>query len=192
MAFLLAMTLFAAQTGPSEPIYSPQPEAVRTLHEFSGCIVRQRTSEARAVLAMDFRTPAYRRRLQELARSSDGCFEGNVMSMGNLPFAGSLAEQLFLRSHAATAPSALLAGEFPQSRSRSEALSYCVVQRAPAEARAVLDTAVTSPEEAAALNALRPAIAACLEGQEQAQLNRLGLRSLIAIALYHLGRRSEG
>ena len=192
MAILLAMALVAAQAEPSEPIYIPRPEAVRELHQFAGCIVRQRTLEARGVLAMDFRTRSYQRRLQALARSGDGCFERGVMSMGNLPFAGSLAEHLFLRSHADKAPSALLAAEFPRPRSRSEALSYCVVRQAPAESRAVLDTRVTSAEEATALNALRPAIAACLEDREEAQLNRLGLRSLIAIALYHLGRQSAG
>ena len=193
MAFLLAMALFAAQAEPAEPIYSPRPEAVQELHRAAGCIVRERTPRGPCRARDGFpdaglspSSPVAVEVDRRLLSSRTGWRWAACRSPAALPSISSCA--VMPTRH----PSALVAAEFPRPRSRSEALSYCVVQRAPAESRAVLDTAVTSPEEAAALNALRPAIAGCLEGQEQAQLNRLGLRSLIAIALYHLGRRSAG
>ena len=185
MAFLMAMALVAAQATAAEPISIPAPEAIRALHEAAGCVVREQTGEARAVLAMDFRTRAYRERLLRLARSTDRCFDGYLASSG-VTFVGALAEQLLLRDRRAADPSAVASTEAPQPRSRTEAMSFCVVRRAPAESRAVLETPVTSTGEAAALDSLRPAIAACLDGAEEAQLNRPGLRSLVALALYRL------
>lgn len=103
-------------------------------------------------------------------------------------FAGSLAEQLYLRDHRAADPAVLVATARLEDRSRSEALANCVVRRSPVAARAVLDTPVTSAEEGAALDALRPTIATCLQGADQAEFNRPGLRSLIAITLFHAAR----
>ena len=185
MAFFVAMAMLAAQVERPEPINIPEAEAVQTMHAFAACVVGEQAGEARAVLAMDFRSRARNRRLQALARSTRHCFRGNWMGMSDLLFAGSLAEQLYLRDRGEADPSAL-ASSAPQPRSRSEALSFCVVRRAPAEARAVLDTPVTSADEAAALDSLRPAIAACLDGADEARLNRPGLRSLVALAFYHL------
>lgn len=191
MTFLFAMALIAAQAEPAAPINIPDAAAVRALHESAACVVRERTGEARAVLAMDFRTRAYRERLRNLALSNHRCFDGFLASSG-LTFAGSLAEQLYERDHPSTEAAAIVEGRAPQPRSVSEALSYCVVRRAPAESRAVLGTTVTSAEEAAALDALRPALADCLLGRDEVQLNRPGLRSLVALALYHLSdARSE-
>ena len=191
MSFLIALALVGAQAAQPAPMNIPQAEAVQVMHQFASCTVRERTGEARAVLAMDFRTAAYRRRLRELAVSNNRCVRRDLLVMDDLTFAGSLAEQLFLRSHLATDPSEFLSSPPPPERSRTEALAYCVVRQSPVEARAVLDTAVAGAEEAAALNALRPAIAACLQGADEARFNRPGLRSLIALALYHLARRRD-
>jgi hypothetical protein len=184
VAFLTMLALAAAQAT-AEPINVPEAEAVQTMHAFAACVVREQAGEARAVLAMDFRARARNRRLQALARSNRRCFRGNWMGISDLLLAGSLAEHLYLRDRREANPSAPESAA-PQPRSRSEALSFCVVRRAQAEARAVLDTPVTSAQEAAALDALRPAIAACLDGADEARLNRPGLRSLVALALYHL------
>ena len=191
MTMLIALALLAVQAERAEPLNIPEAEAVRTMHEFAGCVVRERGGEARAVLDMDFRTAAYRRRLRNLATANNRCLGRPVMSMSNLAFAGGLAEQLFLRSHAAIDAAALAAVPL-EARDRTEMLTHCVVRRSPTEARAVLHAAPTSPEEAAALGALRPAIAACLDGADEAQFNRTGLRSLVALALYRLaeGRAS--
>ncbi|MGZ8313040.1 MAG: hypothetical protein ACXWUR_13360 [Allosphingosinicella sp.] len=187
MTLMMALALLGAQAERAEPLAVPDAEAVQTMHRVAACVVRERTGEVRAVLAMDFRTDAYRRRLLGLADSAEGCFR-RWMAIEGLNFAGSLAEQLFLRDHATADPAGLVSTGLPDSRSRSEALSYCVVGRSPVEARTVLGTEVTSEAEATALDALRPAIAACLEGEEEAHLNRPGLRSLVALAFYRLAR----
>lgn len=193
MTILMAVALLAAQAGQSEPVHVNDAEAVRTMHEFSACIVRERTGEVRATLAMDFRTRAYQRRLQRLARSTDNCIRRNWIGMSGLAFAGSLAEQLFLRDHGTANVATLIPGAFPEGRNRAESLANCVVGHSPAGARAVLDTPVTSAQEGAALDALRPAIAACLQGADEAHFNRPGLRSLVALSLFHAARiRSAG
>jgi hypothetical protein len=186
MTLLMAAALLAAQA--DEPIYVPDGEAVRTMHEFAACVVRERAGEARATLAMDFRTRAYERRLQALARSTNHCFHRDWMSMSNLTFGGSLAEQLFLRDHGSADPASLIPAVLPEPRNRGEALANCVVRHSPAAARAVLDTPVATPQEAAALETLRPAIADCLQGADEARFNRPGLRSLVALSLFHAAR----
>ncbi len=187
MTILMALALVAAQAD-REPINIPEAEAVRTMHQFAGCLVRERTGEVRAALSMDFRTRAYRRRLQRLARSTDTCLRRGWLGMSGLTFAGSLAEQLFLRDHRAANAASLIPAASPEARNRSEALANCVVRHSPVAARAVLETAVTTPQEAAALDALRPAVAACLQGADEAQFNHPGLRSLVALSLFHAAR----
>ena len=183
---MIALALLAAQAEPAGPVAIPDPEAIRTMHDFASCVARERTGEARAALATDFRAPTYSRRLQALARSTNHCFRRRWMRMSELAFAGSLAEHLFLRAHGSTDPSAVVASGEPLSRNRTEALANCVVRNSPVAARAVLDTPVTSAEEARALDALRPAIGSCLQPPEQVELNPIGLRSLVALAFYHL------
>ena len=187
MTMLIALALVAAQTERAEPLYVPEAEAVQTMHAFAGCIVRERTAEARVLLVRDYRTAAYNRRLRNLARSTDDCFHRGWMGMSGVAFGGALAEKLFLRFHATADPAALATIPY-ESRDRTDEMSHCVVRRSPAAARAVLDTAPTSPQEASALQALRPAIAECLQDADEAQFNRLGLRSLVALALF---RRAE-
>jgi hypothetical protein len=185
---LMALALAAVQTQPADPMNNSTPEAVRAMHDFAGCIVREHTGEARAVLAMDFRTRARTRRMQELARSTPRCVRHNWIGMNGLLFAGSLAEQLYLRDHRSADPVTLVSAASLEERSRSETLGNCVVRHSPAAARAVLDTPATSEAEGTALDALRPAIAACLQGADEARLNRPGLRALVALSLYHAGR----
>jgi hypothetical protein len=188
MTFLMALALFGAQAEPAEPVNIPEPQAVRTMHEFTSCIVEARTGEVRSVLNMDFRTRTYRRRLIELGRSSPTCAP-RWIGIGGLLFAGSLAEHLFLRTNRALDPADIAASPPRTPRNRMEGLADCVVRHSPVQARAVLDSAPTTAEEASALEALRPAVAACLQGADEARMNRPALRSLVALSLYHLARR---
>jgi hypothetical protein len=187
MTMLMALALIAAQADRAEPINIPSDEAVQQLHRTAQCLVRERTGEVRAVLAMDFRTRAYHRRLQNLGGSRNPCFERFLATNGVL-LAGSLAEQLYLQDHRAADPAVLVSAARLDERSRTEALANCVVRQSPAAARAVLDTPPASAEEGAALDALRPAIANCLQGADEARMNRPGLRALVALTLYRAGR----
>jgi hypothetical protein len=187
MTMLMALALMAVQAEQPEPVSIPSAEAVQQMHRAAQCIVRERTGEVRAILAMDYRTDAYRRRLMNLGGSGNPCFE-RWIAMNGVLLAGSLAEELYLRDHRAADPAALVASARLEERSRTEAMANCVVRRSPAPARAVLDTEAASAAEGTALDALRPAIAACLQGADEARMNRPGLRALIALSLYHAGR----
>lgn len=172
-----------------EAFHVPDAEAVRTMHGVSGCVVRERAGEARRVLAMNFRSDRYRAVLQRLMNASRVCMP-RYIGASDLLFAGGMAEHLFLRDHRDEDPTRLLAArptDF-QPRSATEQMGLCVVRQAPVGARAVLAAAPTSREEAVAMNALRPVMADCLASAREARLNRPGLRSLIALAFYHLAR----
>jgi hypothetical protein len=187
MTMLMALALVAVQAEQPEPVNIPSAEAVQQMHRAAQCLVRERTGEVRAILAMDYRTDGYRRRLMNLGGSRNPCFE-RWIAMNGVLLAGSLAEELYLRDYRAADPAALVASARLEERSRTEAMANCVVRHSPAPARAVLDTEAATAAEGTALDALRPAIAACLQGADEARMNRPGLRALIALSLYHAGR----
>jgi hypothetical protein len=167
----------------------PDAEAVRAMHEFATCVVREQEGEARRLLAMDFRTNAYRAALRQLATQHNRCVPSRgVIRFSGLLLAGTMAEHLFHRDHGNVDPAGLLAQRpaDPEARSPSEQMSFCLVRRATGAARAVLAASPTSLEEAAAMHALRPVMSDCLAGAREARMNRPGLRSLIALAFHNL------
>ena len=186
----------APPTQEASPLRMSEVEDVRVMHEFSRCVVERSTEEARRVLALDFRTGRYRTALELLAGDHPRCVpRGHRLGFSGMLLAGGMAEHLFLSDHGAADAAQLLAQRpaDPAPRNASESLSYCTVRRSAGAARAVLATPPASPEEAAALDALRPALGACLTEPDEARMNRPGLRSLIALAFYHLtgGRASD-
>jgi hypothetical protein len=180
-----------AQAPGRDEIEPPTFDEVRVMHEFSGCVVGESTGEARRVLALDFRTDSYEVALERLAHRNNRCApRSSRLRFSGLLLAGGMAEHLFIRDHGSKDPVRLLAERpaDPESRSPSEQMSYCIVRRAPAPARAVLAAPPASPEEASAMDTLRPVMSDCLVSAREARLNRPGLRSLIALAFYNLTR----
>lgn len=68
----------------------------------------------------------------------------------------------------------------------------CVVRAEPRGARAVLDAPVDSAGELAAIKALTPSVAGCVQQGQTLSLNRTNLRSSLAISYYRLASAQRG
>ncbi len=67
-------------------------------------------------------------------------------------------------------------------------LGECAVRAAPAQARAVMSTAIDTPAELQALNALGPTLGQCIKAGETVSLDRISVRGALAIAYYRLSQ----
>lgn len=67
-------------------------------------------------------------------------------------------------------------------------LGECVVRAAPAQSRAVMATAIDTPAELQALNALGPTLGQCVKAGETVALDRVSVRGALAIAYYRLSQ----
>lgn len=170
-------------------------DAARTLHDFSRCVVIRSPGRARAILAMDFTTDEYRDRIRRFAETWEQCVpRGHSLAFSTLPFAGDMAEVL-LRAD----PSDLVrqvaydpARPALTARSEPEAMALCAVRAAPQKTSALLATPVFSPEEAAAIHDVMPQVQSCLTAGVRLSLNRIGLRSMLALAAYRLAEHNRG
>lgn len=91
-----------------------------------------------------------------------------------------LPEDSLLRQRAAIArkTQAMLMGK----------LGECAVRTAPAASRAVIGTAIDTPTELQALNALGPTLGQCIKAGETVSLDRMSVRGALAIAYYRLSQ----
>jgi hypothetical protein len=184
----------AAQTSSPATVGSQSRlPVVRAAHRYAGCVVTHRAAEARALLAMDFRTRAYGRAMQRLYRARLDCnhvFEdvGGFRSSGLL-VAGSLAEALLQRDLAGQplAPRVAYDPARPviQARNEGEVMAICVVRTGPAETSRLLATVPDSRDEYDALVAMSPVLSGCTP-RGQARFTREALRAIIALAAYRL------
>ena len=67
-------------------------------------------------------------------------------------------------------------------------LGECAVRAAPAQSRAILATAIDTPAELQALNALGPTLGQCIKAGETVSLDRVSVRGALAIAYYRLSQ----
>ena len=67
-------------------------------------------------------------------------------------------------------------------------LGECVVRNAPTQSRAVLSTAIETPGELQAINALGPTLGQCIKAGETVSLDRMSVRGALAIAYYRLSQ----
>ena len=83
----------------SRPIKDPStPEARNTLAEATSCIVSASPDKSSSLLRMDFRTPAYKGKMQRLFDNNRNCFKEGWLRAHGLLVAGGLAEQLLAKS----------------------------------------------------------------------------------------------
>ncbi len=168
---------------------------IRVLHEFSRCAARQETTRARSVLAMDFRTAEYQRRLRGVAYDSSHCLPpGGVLRFSYFLFAGGMAESL-LRLQSGPSELAARVAHDParpaiRARDDSEMMFLCTVRAAPHQVAALLRTEVASDREAALLGELATHAGRCLADGSRIGLNRVGLRALLALAAYRLSEHN--
>jgi hypothetical protein len=171
-------------------------EAARTLHNFARCVVTRAPGRSRELLAMDFTTEAYQERLRSFAGRYGHCLPpGHRLAFSRLPFAGDIAEQL-LRLDSAGVDLATQVAYDPArppltARSEQEAMSLCAVRAAPQKVAALLSTEVFSAEEAAALRGITPEVQSCLAAGLNLSLNRIALRSMLALAAWRLAEHNR-
>jgi hypothetical protein len=169
-----------------------RPEDIRILHRFAQCVAERQPGRARAILADDYRTPAFDRRIRHLALVNRSCAPDGALMFGQLLFAGDLAEALLTErlGRGDLAPLVAFDPAAPpiEARNELELMSLCTVRAAPAEVAALLATEPATERETAALRGIMPRLDRCLSAGASARVNRIALRALLALAAYRLGQ----
>jgi hypothetical protein len=169
---------------------SPTPLATQAMHNFGACVAEETPKGARELLAMDFRTKDYERKMRAVAKGHERCVPGSRIAFDRVLFAGAMAEALV--------ESDVKRDELPQrlafdparsviaARSPTEAMALCTVLNAPAATAALFETGPASAEEVKALRPLGPVLGECLKKDLKVELNKPALRSLLALAAYRI------
>ncbi|MEA3039410.1 MAG: hypothetical protein QOE79_1923 [Sphingomonadales bacterium] len=189
-----------------EPETADQAKANEVLKTFADCVVKTKPSQAYALLMTPPDSPQQTRAVSAIVGKYNSClkYEGQ-MELSPILFRGAIAESLW---RATAAGRTLVPAEAsPRDSERFEAalragsptvarssewpalllgrwMAFCAVRADPAAVDRLLWTGLGTAEELAALNALRPALAACLTRNQTIQTNRITTRALLAEALY--------
>lgn len=164
------------------------PEGLRAIQQFGGCVADASTDKARATLASDFRTPGYRRAMDQLVEANRNCpsFRGYTrLRASRLLFAGAMAERLVERDGLSVNRELAKAAGKPAAStySSTDSGAMCVVRSVPDDVARLFATDVASDAEKAAADALQPAMAACLKTQ-RVEVTTDGLRAMLATAAF--------
>jgi hypothetical protein len=174
------------------PVYGTKPDdlSLEAMQNFGACVVRLTPAGAEDVLAMDYRTDAYREKLARLAKGHDRCTRPRTeLRFNGVLFAGAMAEALLKEPGKRVLTRLSLAEDIAvpiAARSPLEAMALCGVMTRPAAVGRLLESDVASDEEAEAIETLSPTLDGCLSGADQAELNRPGLRSVMALAAWRI------
>ena len=190
-AIVAACALLIASPVPAQTLdTTPDRLAVEAMLNFGHCVAGLTPAGARRVLGMDFRTEAYAKALQRLARGHGRCAPGSRIRFNGMLFAGAMAESL-LEAEGTPAQLAARLARNPArapipARSALETMALCTVLASPRETAGLLATGPGSRDEAIAVKALAPTLNTCLASGHQAELNRPGLRSVLALAAWRI------
>ena len=173
-----------------------EPLAAQAMYNFAGCVVGLNRPGVARLLAKDYRTREYQEDIRKISKGHDRCITpGGRLSFGGLLFAGNLAEHLLTDKFTDSALAAELGRDRTATpivaRSTTEAISLCVIMRAPGESAALFRTEVMSDAEKTAMKALAPQLSGCIKEGTQFRTNRPGLRALLALASYRVAVTSQ-
>ncbi len=192
-ALVISLAFAAATPAAAEQTLdkAPTAESVQTMHGYSRCVALRRERQAAALLAMDYRTEAYRKELQRVADKGLDCVPFSSEARFNgVVFVGGLAEALLERDLKGVALASRVAYDPSRSpmaaRDHGEYVGLCVVRTAPDAVARVLAAPPAGKAEEKELKALAPVVSQCLGEGTKARFNKVGLRSLLAIAAYRL------
>jgi hypothetical protein len=170
------------------------------MYRFAQCAVARRKGPLRNLL--DARTPDQYDKaanaLNDVQRCNLDAYVSNTayivsFSSERGTLRGMVAE-VFVKQHKGAASLAPLAKQYTYPRDWHEMtgrarpvdeMATCIADTNPAGINALLDTAVGSKEQKAAIGALGPSLGACLGAGFKLNTNPLGLRTSLAEALYH-------
>lgn len=193
---MLGMALAGAilpTAAPAQTKLSSDPDdlSVQAVHNYGVCIADTTPRGAVEVLAMDFRSSEYSNRLRALSKGhADGrCLYDGSIRYAPVLLAGGMAERLLLRGNvdrlragAAIDP----ANADLKPRSATEATALCVIRAQPAEVWAIFQTEPATRPELEAMKAIAPALPGCIPAGRKMELNKPGLRAMLALAAYRL------
>jgi hypothetical protein len=185
----MAPQVSKAEIGAQSSVRERQAQA-----EIGQCIVSEHPAEARALLAMDFRTKPYGKAMQNLIHARISCpgvtVPQGVYRSGSLLWGGSFAEALLLRDHILPDLAAKTAyrADLPniEARNAGELMAICAIRKDPKAIAALLVTEPATDREYDALQAAGPAFSACVPADSKSAFTRESLRALLALSAYRL------
>jgi hypothetical protein len=185
---MIALLLLAAA-----PVYANTPGevAIQAVHNFGACVVARTPHGGRDVLALDYQSRDYEKRIRAYVRGHDYCipFNGRMSSAGVL-LAGGMAEAL-LKSDLKPAELPRRIGFDPAreviaARSPTEAMALCTVLKAPEATARIFETEPATRQEIEAMKPLGGVLGECLKKDMKVTLNKPALRSLLALAAWRI------
>lgn len=190
IAFLFLAAVSAAAHGNDE-------QSLTALRDMGWCIVGETPWSVREVLAMDYRTPEYSRKVKDLGSGVGGrCIHrASVLSSSGVLFAGSLAEAMLkanvkrkdLPKRIAYDP----ARQPIEARSPGEEMALCAALQAPDATAALLQTQPATREETQAVQQIAPVLGRCLKQGTQAEMNKPAIRAMLALAAWRIVAASK-
>jgi len=186
-----ASSVAAKQAG--APVKAPEDLSVQALHNFAACIVDATPKGAEEVLALDYRSPEYAKRINQFSQGhADGrCLAGRI-SYSQVLLAGGMAERLLIEKVKPDQFASLVAYDAAKApitaRSATEMTAICVVRAEPARTYGIFQTEPTSADESHAMQAIGPALMGCVKAGQKMSFNKPGLRASLALAAYRLAQ----
>jgi hypothetical protein len=166
------------------------------MHNFGACVVREGSAGPRELLAMDFGTKEHDRKLRSLAKGHGRCVPGSTIGFGGVLFSGALAEALVERDVPSESLASRLAYDPARAplvaRSVTEEMALCTVLKTPKATAALFETQPATAEETEAMRPIGPVLTECLKKDMKVELNKPGLRSLLALAAYRIVSQRGG
>jgi hypothetical protein len=198
MKSLIIAALFAAAQPAPEGPRSDTPEAQRMLSMFSRCAVMRNRAGVRRFLQLIPGSNNWSNAGSRVA-TRDCRLDPNLRFQPTI-YRGALYEALYKAEYAsrplpdiAAAPAVNYADARPSSLNAPQqawlalqSFGDCVVRAAPAAARTLVMTDVTTPPEGQAFGALMPSLGPCLPGGMELRFSRPVLRGLVSESLYRL------
>lgn len=187
IGFALTLMLASVQAQPASP--SSSPEALRTIQSFGSCIADASTAKAAQTLAGDFRTPAYRRGIDQLVEANRLCAASrgwSRMRASRLLLAGAIAERLIERDGKPVNVELTKAAAKPAASSYSptDTAAMCVVRSVPDDVAKLFATEVATDAEKSAADAVQPVMERCLPSTSSVSITTDGLRAMLATAAF--------
>lgn len=196
--FLAALLTVSGSTDASTEVAASQPRRSssaasprQVLNSFARCLAQVKNEPARALLALPSVSREQILAAGPLISGNDRCGGNAEVEVEEIGLLGGLAEGLLqsepqarnLASLSTWSDGAVSRSEL-RPRNGHEDMGLCIVRRAPREVNALLASVPDSPGEGRAIGALRPYLGPCAPAGSTLSLNRVMIRTQLAIAAY--------
>jgi hypothetical protein len=167
----------------------------KVMNQFARCYADIKRADAISTLAIPYLSPEQGEAVRKNAGGLSDCLGPNDIRLSfNAPtmVAGMAEELVFalypkpdLLAIGAMSEEAMFASS-TKPRNPAEDFAQCVVRRDPTNAYALIQTAVASKAEAAAVKTLVPQLGQCLIAGQDIKLNNATVRAIAAVGLYRI------